>query len=417
MTRKGKPINRIGKQFSLLIKPTSADCNLQCKYCFYHERKTDPYKSLGIHRMSDEVLMSMISQYLGFAGPYTSFSWQGGEPLLMGIDFFRRVVEFQQMFGYSGQCIGNNVQTNLTLITVELAEFFREYNFLLGVSLDGPQEYHDYYRKNSSNYGSFTKVMEGIDILRNCKVEFNILAVVNNLTVKRAKETYSFFIENGFRFLQYIPVVEFDDKGITEFSVKPKDYGDFLCQLFDVWYNDGNPIASIRFFDNVAGMYAGIKSEACIFDEECGNYAVIEYNGDVYPCDFFVFERMKLGNLLETPLKQIIQGQRMQKFASNKKDISCIDCKWEYICHSGCQHHCQYGKKDYLCNSYKQFFDYSESRFKILGQRIEKLRQENTPSKNQNSSVSSISDYKSIGRNDPCPCGSGKKYKKCCMNK
>ncbi len=278
----------------------------------------------------------------------------------MGIGFFRRVVEFQQMYGYPGQCVGNSVQTNLTLITAELAELFHKYNFLVGVSLDGPQEYHDYYRKNSAKNGSFTKVMEGIKILQSHKVEFNILAVVNNLTVKKAKETYSFFIENGFKFLQYIPAVEFDDRsGIAEFSVTPEDYEDFLCQLFDIWYNKGNPIASIRIFDNIAGIYAGMPSEACVFKQECGNYAVIEYNGDVYPCDFFVEENLKLGNLIETPLKQIIQGQKMQKFALSKKDISCIDCKWEYICHSGCQHHRKYGGRDYLCNSYKRFFEYS----------------------------------------------------------
>ncbi len=419
MTRKGIPINTIGKQFSLLIKPTSADCNLQCEYCFYHGRKSDPYKSQSIHRMNDEVLKSMISQYLSFAGPYTSFSWQGGEPLLMGIDFFRRVVEFQQMYGYSGQCIGNSIQTNLTLITIELAELFHKYNFLIGVSLDGPQEYHDYYRKNTAKHGSFTKVMEGINILQSYKVEFNILAVVNNLTVKKAKETYNFFIENGFRFLQYIPAVEFDDNGITEFSVTPEDYGDFLCQLFDIWYNNGNPIASIRIFDNIASMYAGIPSEACIFKEKCDNYAVIEYNGDVYPCDFFVEEGLKLGNLLEIPLKQIIQGQKMQKFASNKEDISCMDCKWKYICHDGCQHHRQSGKKDYLCNSYRRFFDYSESRFKVLGQKIIKQYKEKVLLENRDSSKNSepTDNLKSLGRNDLCPCGSGKKYKKCCMKK
>lgn len=418
MPQKGRPINTIGKQFSLLIKPTSADCNLQCGYCFYHKRKTDPYKFQGIHRMSDKVLASMISQYLSFAGPYTSFSWQGGEPLLMGIDFFKKVVEFQKMYGYSGQYIGNSVQTNLTLITEELAELFHKYNFLVGVSLDGPQEYHDYYRKNSAKNGSFTKVMEGIKILQSHNVEFNILAVVNNFTVKKAKETYSFFTENGFQFLQYIPAVEFDDRSVaTEFSVTSEDYGNFLCQLFDIWYNKGTPIVSIRTFDNIASIYAGIPSEACVFKEECGSYAVIEYNGDVYPCDFFVEESLKLGNLLETPLKQIIQGQKMRKFASNKKDISCIDCKWEYICHSGCQHHRKSGKRDYLCDSYKQFFSYSESRFKILGEKIKRQYMERMSLRQNDSSKSYIStiNRNTIGRNDLCPCGSGKKYKKCCM--
>jgi len=431
MVQKGKPVNKLGKQFSLLIKPASADCNLNCQYCFYNDRQSDPYRSEHHHRMSDNVLASMISQYLDIAGPYTSFNWQGGEPLLMGVDFFKKAVEFQQMYGYSGQCVGNSVQTNATLITPKLADLFHSYNFLLGVSLDGPQEYHDHYRKNATGHGSFNKVIEGINILRDHNVEFNILAVVNDITVKKADETYGFFLENGFQFLQYIPVVDFDrDTGnMAGHAVKPDDYGSFLCRLFDLWYNDGNPAVSIRTFDDILTIYAGMKSEACVYMKECGNYAVIEYNGDVYPCDFFVEEPLRLGNLMEVPLEQIVTGDGMRSFARKKSmetpaKEACQNCKWEYICHCGCQHSrisIQNPERktkgpDYLCDSYRKFFAYSQSRFKSLAGKVHKsaMTFQSDEAKNPEEIKEST---RPVGRNDPCPCGSGKKYKKCCMQR
>ena len=425
MPQQGEPVNTIGKQFSLLIKPASADCNLSCKYCFYYQRSTDPYSFRERHRMSDDVLKSVISQYLSFAGKYTSFGWQGGEPLLMGISFFRRVVEFQQMYGYSGQFVGNNVQTNATLITPDLARLFHDYNFLLGISLDGPEEYHNHYRRYPSGRNSFRRVMQSTQILNEYQAEFNILAVVNDITVKKPDETYSFFLENGFHYLQYIPIVEFDRKTgqLLDFSVNASDYGDFLCRLFDLWYNNGQPMASIRTFENIAAMYVGVPSEACVYRDECGTYAVVEYNGDVFPCDFFVEEQWHLGNLLETPLEEIIAGPKVQEFNQRKSQDhpDCQECEWQSICRCGCPHSWDPNGDDYLCSSYKQFFAHSESRFKILAERLKaqgavermQAQQQETPE------PMTIDDdlWKSVRRNDPCPCGSGRKYKKCCMLK
>ena len=427
MTRKGTPVNTIGKQFSLLIKPASADCNLSCRYCFYYQRPTDPYDFRERHRMSDDVLASMISQYLGFAGKYTSFGWQGGEPLLMGLSFFRRVVEFQQMYGYNGQYVGNNVQTNATLITPDLARLFHDYNFLLGVSLDGPKEYHDHYRRYPSERGSFHRVMEGTQILKEHEAEFNILAVVNNITAKKPDETYSFFLENDFYYLQYIPAVEFDIKTgqLLDFSVSARDYGEFLCRLFDLWYNNGQPIASIRTFENIAAIYMGVESEACVYRDECGTYVVVEYNGDVYPCDFFVEEQLRLGNLMEMPLKGIIASPKAQAFNRRKSQNhpECQQCKWKFICRCGCQHYWDRSGDDYLCSSYKQFFSHSESRFRMLAERLKRQQMAaQMPLQPQETQAPVVMDenddiWKSVGRNDPCPCGSGKKYKKCCMPK
>ncbi len=425
MPQQGKPVNTIGKQFSLLIKPASADCNLSCKYCFYYQRSNDPYNFRERHRMSDDVLKSMVSQYLSLAGKYTSFGWQGGEPLLMGVSFFRRVVEFQQMYGYSGQFVGNNVQTNTTLITPDLARLFHDYNFLLGVSLDGPEEHHDRYRRYPSGRGSFHRIMQNTQILNEHQAEFNILAVVNNITAKIPDETYSFFVESGFYYLQYIPVVEFDKKTgqLLDYSVNASDYGDFLCRLFDLWYNNAQPMASIRIFENIAAMYLGVPSEACVYRDECGTYAVVEYNGDVFPCDFFVQEQWRLGNLLETPLKDIITGPKVQEFNRRKslEHPDCQECEWHSICRCGCPHSWDPSGNDYLCSSYKQFFAHSESRFKTLA---EKLKAEGALERMQAQQQGTLEPvttnddvWKSVRRNDPCPCGSGKKYKKCCMLK
>jgi len=371
--------------------------------------------------MSDEVLASMISQYLSIAGQYTSFSWQGGEPLLMGLDFYKRVVELQQEYGYSGQYVGNSIQTNAILITPELAKLFHDYNFLLGVSLDGPKEIHDYYRQYHNGNGTFDRVMDSIEILKAHNVEFNILAVVNELTAKKADEIYSFFLDKGFYFLQFIPAVDFDAETGEPmgYSVKPDDYGEFLCKLFDKWYNNGNPVVSIRTFDNIATIYAGIKSEACVYMKECGNYAVIEYNGDVYPCDFFVEEGLKLGNIIETPFREIISNQKMRVFSRSKCSDSfekCSDCEWEYICHCGCQHYRYKDGMDYLCESYRQFFAYADERLKILGERIKRQRQMEMAQRLRRQEIQT-NVTKTVNRNDPCPCGSGKKYKKCCMGK
>ncbi len=421
MPREGKPINSIGKQFGLLIKPASADCNFRCKYCFYHGRPTDPYKSDPKHRMSYDVLTSMVSQYLGISGQYTSFSWQGGEPLLMGLDFYKKVIELQQEHGYPGQYVGNSIQTNAMLIDSEFAKLFHDYNFLLGISLDGPKEIHDYYRQQYNGNGTFDKVIEAIEILKDNKVEFNILTVVSDLTSKKPDEIYDFFLDKQFHFLQFIPAVDFDinTKQPISYSVNPYDYGDFLCKLFDRWFNNGNPITSIRTFDNIATIYAGINSEACVYMKECGNYAVIEYNGDVYPCDFFVEKDQKLGNIMETPFKEIISNQKMQSFSRSKCGILfelCQDCEWEYICHCGCQHYRYDGGMDYLCEAYRQFFAYADKRMKILGERIKRRREiEMTQRLQQKKIQANIA--RTINRNDPCPCGSGKKYKKCCMLK
>lgn len=363
---------------SILVKPASADCNLHCTYCFYHERPTDPYQAVrGRHVMDDATLRDLIREGMRLMPQVATFGWQGGEPTLTGVEFFRRVVYYQQKFGRSGQYVSNGLQTNGTLIDDEWAELFSRYAFLLGVSLDGPQQWHDHYRRTAGGMGSYEQVMRGINVLRRHHVEFNILAVVNDVTAEHPREIWEFMREQGFNYLQFIPIVEIDPHTtrLAEFSVSPQQFGDFMCTVFDLWYNGGHPEVSVRLFDNLLLAYAGHGPQVCQFQPECGDYVVVEYNGDVYPCDFYVERRWYLGNLRERPLDEIIVDQKAVAFRRRKRhgDPDCATCPWLDICNHGCplmRDHNPYGRTHYLCTAYKQIFAHSEQRLRELSERV-----------------------------------------------
>ncbi len=401
------------KQLSLLVKPVSGDCNLHCAYCFYHDRPSDPYKGTRRHRMSAKVLDLLIRQGMRLNREQASFGWQGGEPTLAGLDFFKRVVELQKKYGARGQVVSNGLQTNGILLDDEWACFLKEYKFLVGVSLDGPAIYHDHYRTYASGAPTHEKVMEALHLLRHHQVEFNVLAVVNRLTADHGLEIYDYFLSQGFSFLQFIPVVELDPTTgkPTDFSVTPEQFGDFLCGVFDRWYNGGNPEASVRDFDATLGVYLGQEAPLCAFQKECGSYLVVEHNGDIYPCDFFVRESLYLGNLLHTPLEQAFESQALKRFAAKKSlpRPECQACTWLPLCNQGCPRFLGVdgSRRHYLCRAYQRFFAHSQAGFMDLRNRL--LRQRGLdPDKALNPPT------RPVGRNDPCPCGSGKKYKHCC---
>jgi len=371
--------------------------------------------------MSDEVLAKMISDYMSLVGKNASFGWQGGEPLLMGVDFFKKVVAYQQQFGRPGQIVANGFQTNATFIDDEWARLFKQYNFLLGVSLDGPIDIHDYYRLSAGGQPSYDRVMKSVEILRLYGVEFNMMVLVNDKNVSQAKELYSFFIERDMRYLQFIPCIEQDPvtKEPADFSIKPEDYGRFLCDLFDVWMEDGMPSTYIRLFDALLMYYAGVGQPLCQFQEKCGSYVVVEYNGDIYGCDFFVEPEWFLGNLMEKSLEQILLSDKFVEFSERKSRHTeeCQQCRWLSVCHGGCpKHRTVLGDAvehpSYFCPAYKMFFEHSNQRFINLAQSVlEKQRSSlSEPAK-------AAEKPQKIGRNDPCPCGSGKKYKRCCMGR
>lgn len=398
--------------FSLLIKPVSADCNLRCKYCFYieHLDNIEPKP-----RMSENTLETMIASFMQTdQNNNYAFGWQGGEPTLLGIKFWEKVVELQTKYAPPGAVISNGLQTNGTLITDELARLFAEYRFLLGVSIDGPPHLHDIYRKTIGQTPSHSLVLQGIKRLKKANVEFNILTLVNSKTVKNASEIYQYLKDNEFYYHQYIPCVEFDCNGNLEpYSITGDEWGDFLCELFENWIkNDINKV-SIRLFDSIINYLINGSYNVCYMGNNCCQYFVVEYDGNVYPCDFFVQKDLLLGNLKTNSWDEIKKSPIYLKFGAKKAEWNnkCKNCPYLNFCHGDCQKF-RISKKDpskalsMLCKGWKKFYTNTLPRFKIIADKIKN-------NKEINSSLQIKA--KKIGRNSPCPCGSGNKYKDCCL--
>ncbi len=359
----GQELGAVPRITSLLIKPVSAVCNLDCAYCFYLDREADPYKALPGRRMSEETLERLVDTYLFYSYPNSVFAFQGGEPTLAGLKFFEKLVRFQKQYGRNGQYVSNALQTNAILIDENWCGLLRDYNWLLGVSLDGPEEVHDLYRFNKGGRGTWRQVVRGVEILQKHKVEFNILCVLSQANVERPRELYRFFKSLGVDNVQYIPLAEFQADGTPmPFTITPAQYGRFLCEIFELWWPDRRKIR-IRFFDNVAEALAGIKPGSCTLHETCDSYVVVEYNGDVYPCDFFVESGWKLGNILIDSWSEIARRKRRYEFAGKKAipHPECLKCEYQSICLQGCpkfRHgpHRRFEDLDYFCEAYKMIY-------------------------------------------------------------
>jgi uncharacterized protein len=284
---------------SVLIKPAGPDCNMACTYCFYLEKKR-LFDKTKIHRMSEDILKETVRQAMTQGGTQVSFAWQGGEPTLMGLPFFKKAVEFQKRFGRA-QSVGNGLQTNGILIDRDWADFMKAYNFLVGLSLDGPEHIHNRYRFMKAGGGSWQHVVASAKRMRDADVALNALIVVNDYSVKFPQEIYEFHKDLGLTHMQFIPCVEPDPKDhkkAAPFSVPPEAYGAFLCALFDQWMADfanGVPATSIRYFESLLYGYVGMPAPQCTLLPTCGVYTVVEHNGDVYSCDFFVEPEWRLG--------------------------------------------------------------------------------------------------------------------------
>ncbi len=353
--------------FTLLIKPSGSNCNLDCGYCFYKSRS--PEVGTGRQRMSFEVLENLIKDYLQLGFPINSFAWQGGEPTLMGLDFYKKVVELQNKYGKSGQEISNSLQTNGILLNDEWCKFLHENNFLLGISIDGPKEFHDIYRLDHSGAGTFEKVVHGIEKCKEYEVEFNTLTLLNAKNIEYPEKIFSFLTELGVKYMQFIPCVEIvpDTKEIADFSITPEQYGVFLCKMFDLWINYGTDKVSIRDFDSILSYCITKHHTICTYDRLCGQYIVIEHSGEAFCCDFFVEPKWRLGNILETPIEKLAAGEMKSKFNRNKQNLSnkCLICRFLSVCRGGCvKNRITVGKgvlgtESYFCDAYKKFFDYS----------------------------------------------------------
>lgn len=348
---------------SLLIKPASAVCNLDCTYCFYLDREADPYKELPARLMTDDTLQRLVDSFLFYSYPASTFAFQGGEPTLAGLPYFTKLVEYQQKYGRNGQSVSNALQTNGVLLDKDWCQLFHAYNFLIGVSLDGPEEVNDLYRVNKGAQGTWRKVMQGIEVMQREKVEFNILCVLSQANVHKPKETYKYFRSLGIQYMQFIPLAEFNADGSPmPFTITPEEYGRFMCEIFDLWWPERRKVR-VRFFDNLAEALAGQKPGSCTMHETCDSYVVVEYNGDVFPCDFFVEKDWKLGNVNLDSFPEIARRQKRYSFAG-KKTIAhpeCQVCEYQAICHGGCpktRHgpQKQFGDLDYFCGAYKMMF-------------------------------------------------------------
>ncbi|WP_051564581.1 anaerobic sulfatase maturase [Desulfovermiculus halophilus] len=363
--------------FSLLIKPASADCNLECDYCFYL-RKKDLYPETARHRMPDHVLDRLIQSYMATSQPAYSMIWQGGEPTLMGHDFFQQAIELQKRYGRTGARIANSVQTNATLITPKLASLFASYRFLLGCSLDGPAGMHDTYRKAPGGRPSHHLAEKGIRVLQEHRVPVNALVLVSQANVHKPLEVYEYLKRQGLTFIQFVPCVEFDDQGrLQPFSVSGPEWGRFMLSIFEAWMAHDRTRVSVRLFETILSKLVYGQAVDCCFASKCDHYFVVEYNGDIYPCDFFVFPEYKIGNIMDMSWSEAQDSPIARQFASLKQEWNpdCDVCGHKDLCMGDClkfRHNMRNGsrEKSWLCPGWKFFFSETRERFEMLARSI-----------------------------------------------
>ncbi|MFP4477086.1 MAG: radical SAM protein [Desulfatibacillaceae bacterium] len=393
------------KPFQVLVKPASGDCNLACDYCFYRHKGGELYPDAR-RRMTPEVAEDLVAGLLSYRFPETVFSWQGGEPTLMGLDFFVKVVEAQMRHGAPGQVIGNALQTNGVLIDREWARFLAEYRFMVGLSLDGPADVHDAHRRTASGTGSHDRALAAADRLLTAGVATNALCVVNATNQDRAPEVIDHLVDNGLDHIQFIPVLETDPRTgePTSFSATPEGLGRFYEDACRVLAPAGVPRFSERTLEALLHLRLAGEAGLCVFDKQCGRYLLIEHNGDVYPCDFFVEDKWRLGNIAHGELAGFFKNPLYRRFARAKPRLpgECRTCGDLASCHGGCvkdrlPDRAEGTAPTYFCESYKRLF-------RASGPMLDAVAE----------NAMAQAPAAPMGRNEPCPCGSGRKYKRCC---
>ena len=375
-------INPFARPLYVMLKPVGASCNLRCKYCYYLE-KANLYKHTPTRVLSEEMLEQFTKEYIeAQTMGQVLFTWHGGETLMRPLSFFRKAVELQKKYA-GGRRIDNTIQTNGTLLTDEWCEFLHENNWLVGVSIDGPQEFHDEYRRTATGAPSWVKVMRGIQLLNKHNVEWNAMAVVNDFNADYPLDFYHFFKDNGCKYLQITPIVErivnhedgrhlatltdSDEAPLADFSVTPEQWGSFLCTIFDEWVRHDVGQTYVELFDCILANWVGETPGICVYAKECGHAGVMEFNGDVYSCDHFVFPEYRLGNIREKSIAEMLYGEQQKQFSKLKNQSlpkECRECKWLFACSGECPKNrfikdC-YGNpgKNYLCQGYRMFFEH-----------------------------------------------------------
>jgi len=399
--------------FQIFVKPAGAVCNLDCQYCYYRDKR-ELYPDTNPFRMSEGLLEQYIVQHIAAAsGPEVAFSWHGGEPTTLGVEFFRRAVELQRKHKPAGWRIRNGIQTNGVLLDEEWGRFLAAEDFSVGISLDGPAELHDVYRVNRAGAPSHRQSMRGYELLRRHGVATDIICVVHQLNVRQPLTVYRFFREIGCRYLGFLPVVERDaQRGVSAHTPSAEDYGAFLCRIFDEWAARDTGRMTVQIFDEAARPAVGLEHSLCVFRETCGQIPVIEHNGDFFPCDHYVDREHRLGNIRESPLVELLESPAQRAFGDGKRDALpryCRECEVLPMCHGGCPKYRFTETPDgepglnCLCAGLKRFFLHSRAPLARLAARPAPARPQPVAA--------------AAGRNDPCPCGSGLKYKKCCAQR
>ena len=428
--QRNEPKGTILPAFHVMAKPTGAQCNLECDYCFFL-KKESLYPGSDF-RMSDETMEAYIRQTIeGHKVPEVTIAWQGGEPTLMGLDFFRRAVEVEKKYTRPGMRIENTLQTNGVLIDEEWCRFLHDNNFLVGLSLDGPRRLHDAYRHDKGGKPVFDRVVRAARLMQEHQVEFNILCTVNAVNSRYPLEVYRFFRDElKALYIQLIPIVERDNETgnqegtkVTDRTVDPEQYGQFLIQIFDEWVRRDVGVMFVLFFDAVLASYVRGRSTVCILTPTCGEGVALEHTGDLYSCDHFVEPRYLLGNILQTPLAELVSSEKQRRFGRDKFDTlprACRECKYLFTCHGECPKNRVLMTPDgepglnWLCKGLKAFFEHADRPMRIMadllrrGQNADGVMRIMAEEEGQHHPKAD-----KIGRNDPCPCGSGLKYKKC----
>ena len=380
---------------NLLIKPSSSLCNLRCRYCFYEDEANNRQQA-AYGFMTEETLEQIIKKTLEYSTDGCTIAYQGGEPTLIGLEFFRKSIEFQNKYNTKGISIHNAIQTNGYRLGKEWAEFFAENNFLVGLSLDGTKDIHNAYRKNAAGEDTFFDIMDTKHLFDKYHVEYNILTVVNSRTAKKAKRVYEFYRKHNLHYLQFIPCMDpmavadeaakvkaaedinekaaGDLTGSMDFSLSAEDYGIFMSELFDLWYADllQGKQPYIRSFENYIGILMGLPPEACDQSGVCGMQYVIEADGEVYPCDFYVLDDYKLGNLNTCSMEEVDRRRKEIRFIENSanKTNECRNCRYYPVCRGGCHRYRTIQKPDgmenSLCGGFKLFFDHSLDRMQEI---------------------------------------------------
>ena len=417
-------MRKASRPFQIFVKPAGAVCNLACLYCYYLDKK-QLYSNDIPFRMPDDMLEAYIRQHIqAYPDSTIRFSWHGGEPTMLGLDYFRKILEIQKPYSTNKRRIINGIQTNGTLLNDEWCRFLAEHNFSVGLSMDGPGEMHDSHRMTRDGKPTHKQVMQGYNLLVEHGLTPDILCVVNAHNVQSPDEVYGFFKQIKAKYIGFLPLVEHrpgSDKGVSDATVPAEAFGTFLCRIFDEWKNLDTGNIKVQIFEETAKTALNQEHELCIFRKTCGDVPVIEHNGDFFSCDHFVDLEHQLGNIGDTPLIELLESPELIAFGQKKYDSLpdyCRTCEVLAMCHGECPKNRFIKTPDnedglnYLCAGYKHFFNHSRPFLRQLASlwQVQISQRPEDPGKNRSDMSPKT------GRNDPCPCGSGKKYKKCCLS-